>query len=551
MRLPPVMSAVAPHLVEPAPLIPRQRPAWAALALLSWIVAAALYLTLPPEPDQFHHAYMGWRWVEGDIPYRDFIDMNWPGVIGLNAIASWAFGVHIWSWRAADFLLFMASAVLLADLVRLAEGSRAGRYCLILSPLIYAGVDAWISGQHDMSATHFLVATAWCHVRAYRRQDWRWQVVAGALLAAAMLCKPTVGLLGVLLPLQALSQRISYRTVLAHTAVLAASSLAMLAAAMAGVVALGTPMSDLVDAIYRYNVATQFLPNDIGIAPDGGQVHAGVRRVIARVWLAIGQEKAQWWVGITLLGLPTFVRWLRPRHRTLAGSALIALWLTGVLSLLVQGRGFGYHLSPCVPALIGGLTASISRAASWTRLGASHRSRQLWATSYLVIASLWIAQRIVVSFYSLPLSLVAGDYRGHLSRFNAGDQLVVSDVVDFARKIEKSDKSGCLLSVGSVSAVNYLSRHRQPTRFYYFPVIAKARPPLPMAERWLDLWESDLEKADCQYILIAADIDRDWLASPGRAAETLRALLQRYRRTGTLGATGGMVIYERAVPIEK
>lgn len=518
--------------------------------MLGWLAAGALYLTLPPEPDQFHHAYMGWRWIEGDVPYRDFIDMNWPGVIGLNAIAAWVFGVHIWSWRAADFLLFAMSAVFLADLVRLADGAKAAKYCLILTPLIYVGVDAWISGQHDMSAAHFLVATIWCHVRAYRRQDWRWQLGAGVFLAAAILCKPTVGLIGVLLPLQALYLRTSWRLVIVQTAALAVSSLTMLIAAMSGVVALGTPLSDLMDAIYRYNVATQFLPNDIGVGPDGGQAHGAVRTVLARVWEALGQPRTQWWIGISLLSLPAFVRWLQPRHRTIAGSALIVLWMTGVLSFLVQGRGFGYHLSPCVPVLIAGLTASISHAADKVRRAEANRSKRLWATFYLVIASLWILQRIVVAFYSLPVSLATGDYGFHLSRFNAGDRLVVSDVVDFARMVEQTDQSGCVFSVGSVSGINYLSKRRQPTRFYYFPVIAKARAPLPMAEHWLDLWESDLKKTHCRYIVIADDIDRDWLRGQSRAAQALRALLQDYRRVGALGATGGMVIYERTAPVK-
>lgn len=60
---------------------------WMTLVAVAWFVSGFLYLTLPPSPDQFNHAYMGWRLVEGDIPYRDFFDPNWPGVMGLHALA--------------------------------------------------------------------------------------------------------------------------------------------------------------------------------------------------------------------------------------------------------------------------------------------------------------------------------------------------------------------------------------------------------------------------------------------------------------------------------
>lgn len=513
-----------------------------------WLACGALYLTLPPEPDQFHHAYMGWRWIEGDLPYRDFIDMNWPGVIGLNAVADWIFGVHIWSWRAADFLLFAMSAVFLADLVRKAQGADAARYCLVLSPLIYVAMDAWISGQHDMSATHFLVVALWCHVRSYLERNWRWQLGAGLFLGAAMLCKPTVGVMGALMPLHALAMRSSGRVVLVGTSVLACSTLATLAAAMAGVVALGTPLRDLIDAIYTYNASTQFVPNDMWMEHTAGAHTPNVMHaLVAKVWHSLWHEKSRWWMAISLLSLPALVHWLRPSHRTFASSALLLLGLTAVFSFVAQARGFGYHLSPGVPMLIAGLSASIALARGHVDDGVAGWDTR-FSSVYIGVASLWIALRIVVAYYSLPLSLMAADYRIHLSRFNAGDQLVASDVVDFAHKVEQTDRSGCLLSVGTVSAVNYLSKRRQPTRFYYFPVIAKARPPLPMATKWLDLWEADLKKASCHYVLIAAQVDRSWLHEPGRAAQALRTLLRDYRRAGVLGATGGMVIYERAAP---
>ncbi|MBE2241149.1 MAG: hypothetical protein IAE86_00215 [Burkholderiaceae bacterium] len=96
-----------------------------------------------------------------------------------------------------------------------------------------------------------------------------------------------------------------------------------------------------------------------------------------------------------------------------------------------------------------------------------------------------------------------------------------------------------------MSSINYLSQRYQATRFYYFPILYLTQPPLPMTERWVDLWESDLASADCHFALVADWVRSDWLSGSTRAAGALRQYLQAYRETGTLGATGGMVIYER------
>ncbi|HXX92470.1 MAG TPA: hypothetical protein VEN81_02485, partial [Planctomycetota bacterium] len=105
---------------------------WKLVGAVLWILSGCLYLTLPPSPDQFQHGYLGWRFSQGDAPYHDFIDMNWPGVMGLQALASVSFGNHLWSWRALDFILFFGSSIFLADLVRRAMGALAGRIHILL-----------------------------------------------------------------------------------------------------------------------------------------------------------------------------------------------------------------------------------------------------------------------------------------------------------------------------------------------------------------------------------------------------------------------------------
>src|SRR5436190_17561782 len=108
---------------------------WKWLVGATWLLSGALYLTLPPSPDQFECSYMGWRVLEGDVPYRDFVDMNWPGLIWIHALATALFGNRIWSWHLLDFALLAMSGGFLADLVRRAAGRTAAFFALLLYPV--------------------------------------------------------------------------------------------------------------------------------------------------------------------------------------------------------------------------------------------------------------------------------------------------------------------------------------------------------------------------------------------------------------------------------
>jgi hypothetical protein len=134
-------------------------PSWLrALIAVAWIGSGASYLTLPPSPDQFEFAYMGWRMLEGDAPYRDFIDMNFPGGMWLQALSTGIFGHHLWSWHALDFLLVLASAWPLSRLVEQAGGRTARSILLVLYPMLYASLPQWVAGQADTSGSSCSVA---------------------------------------------------------------------------------------------------------------------------------------------------------------------------------------------------------------------------------------------------------------------------------------------------------------------------------------------------------------------------------------------------------
>src|SRR5204862_2783909 len=139
---------------------------------------------------------------------------------------------HLWSWHCLDLLLLAMASWFLFGLVERAAGRDAAKLCVLLLPLVYASLSGWIPGQHDTSATQFLIGSVWFHWRAYETGRKRWQIGTGLFLAAAMLNKPTVGLLGLLFPLQALWCKESLRSTVRHTAVAGVVSVAGLIAAL-------------------------------------------------------------------------------------------------------------------------------------------------------------------------------------------------------------------------------------------------------------------------------------------------------------------------------
>lgn len=501
---------------------------WVTIAIASWIASGALYLTLPPSPDQFQHAYMGWRLLEGDVPYRDFIDMNWPGVMALHALAASIFGINLWSWRAFDFALFAASAICLGDLARHAAGRDAGKLSLILCPLMYAGAGYWLPGQHDMSAAQFLVAALWFHVRGYERKAWWHQIGTGLCIAAAMLNKPTVGIIGLLLPLHALGFDVPIRRILAHTMTAGAAAVATLLLALGAVFARGTSWNEVVDAIYTYNITTQYIgPQDLpGMTFWLLQFHYHAIPAIA-----LGSAPAVLW----LVGRPNL---------SMTATALPVLWLAGALSFFIQWRGLDYHMAPCLLALIGCLPISVALAASGGFGTGTAAWKQLFGAGAVAVSLAWICLRLAATYHSLAPAVLNANYGLHLSRFQAGDKVTVADTVEFVRRLEAL-RPGCVLLVGDASSINYLSQRHIATRFYYFHVLKYAHLPLQLTERWLNLWEEDLLAADCRFALISKSETAQWLPGPSRAAGALRRFLDGYTPAGVIGGENGITVYER------
>lgn len=504
---------------------------WPALVASCWILTGAIYLTLPPSPDQFELDYMGWQMLEGAVPYRDFIDMNWPGVLWLHALSTFLFGNHLWSWRALDFIVLALSAVLLQDLLTRAAGKTAAAISWLLYPLFYISLGQWFSGQPDMTAGQLLLGALWCHVRGYETPSWRWQLGTGLFLAAAMLNKPTVGVLGPLLMAQAVLAGMPARRVVVHTAVAAAAAVGGLILALIALLGQGATLGEVTDAIYTYNVWTQFVDaaSFAGLAQTGISLHVfswhylSVLAVLGALWLV--------WSG---------------RSRV-AATALAVLWLAGVLSFLVQQRGFGYHLAACFISIVGLASVAIGACLD----AGKERARPAWPAAIGGLLLLTViaggVKKLHGGYPLLPAALLQRNPALHLAQYKEGDGLTVADAVALTGRIERAVPAGeAVFVLGTASSMNFLSRRPHATRFFYAPTLINARAPLPMAQRWVALFESDLLRTRPRWCLISTWARRQWLEGDSRGARFLRDYLAaHYRRIGFIGAEDGLEIYER------
>jgi hypothetical protein len=149
--------------------------------------------------------------------------------------------------------------------------------------------------------------------------------------------------------------------------------------------------------------------------------------------------------------------------------------------------------------------------------------------------------KLAMTYAALPQLLATNGYATRLERFSGGDGITLKDALRLVDLIRHQSVSDCVFVVGSASALNYLSQHKQPTRFYSLGFIVAAEPALPMAQRWLSIWNAELDQAKCTYVVVAHRASTlEWLSGDSAAALEFRRFLKRYEvfpQSGVHGAT--------------
>ena len=285
--------------------------AWLLLAVLAFVALRVPVLSMPLERDEGEYAYIAWRLLEGDVPYRDGFNQKPPGVFAVYAAAIAAFGRSVEGIRLLLHLWTAASAALLFLLVRrLADPVAAAGAVLFFA---VASVDPRLSAlaaNTELFMLLPLVGSVLCLERALASGAPRWWLACGALAAAALWFKQVAATQALWIGLVALFAAGSVpASRWARLGWLALGALAVVLPGLALFAAAGA-LPELADAVVLHNLA-----------------YAGRRSFsegLDNLWGALQSQApglALLWLAAALgLVLPT----RRPKTRALLGGWLLA-----------------------------------------------------------------------------------------------------------------------------------------------------------------------------------------------------------------------------------
>jgi hypothetical protein len=324
---------------------------WLVLAALAFVALRAPVLSMPLERDEGEYAYIAWRLLEGEVPYRDGFNQKPPGVFGAYALAIAAFGHSVEGIRLALHLWIAAGAALLFLLVRrLADPLSAAAAVLFFAVATIDPKLGALAANTELFMLPPLIGSALCLESALRSGSGRAWLACGALGAAAFAFKQvaaTQALWVCGVALLAAGPGAPARR-LARVAWLALGALAVVLPVVGIFAAVGAA-GDLLDAVVLHNVSyaqrrsfAQGLENLLG----------------ALAWQA--PSLALLWAAAALgLAAPDLGR----RSRGLLGG-----WLVASLAGVAIGWQFrGHYFVQAVPALAA--CAGIGLAAGLRWLG--------------------------------------------------------------------------------------------------------------------------------------------------------------------------------------
>ncbi len=398
------------------------------------IVCAAAYVfesrhwLLVGDAPLFH--YILFLHHHGFTPYRDVVDLNLPGTYFIQATAIRMFGTGAPGWRAFDFLLL--GIIGLAD-VSLCGGKKfAALFAASIFALIH-GRDGLIeTGQRDLVMTALLLIAASSLVRIIRKADAAHRVlsgIAGLCIGIAAIIKP---LAFVLLPAWLAVLWLEWRKQRAFpprvTAFITTASLA------APLAALGM--------ILHWHAFKAFAFIMGHLVP----LHADMFRLPLKALISGCVSSVM--LGILAAWLP--LAWHEKTWLKAESAVLLIGFAFGILSFIIQGRGYPYHRYPSEAFLL------LLAAQSFEAGLASNRRWIVFASSLgLAFGTLVIA----------PRSLMAiGSFTGTSDKYGAALQ---HELQYLKRNQSLDHEAQCLDQAGGCITQLYNARVVQATGFIY------------------------------------------------------------------------------------
>jgi hypothetical protein len=446
--------------------------------LAATLILGSISLIFPFGRDQGIHAFVADAMLHGKVLYRDAFDFKPPLTYFVHLLALLLFGHSMTTIRFLDLLWSLATAFTIFALVaRTLRRPWTAALAGVLYPFHYYVLGYWHTAQTDgwlnlpLAAASLFTVLALDSESSPGRFRWRWLAV-GAFVGLAFLFKYTAG---IILPALIVLAAVRYRRrpKLARPAVVLQ---------VAGFV---LPLVFMLCYLLVSGALPAFLESQLRLVPAYARVgiEAGFfHRLVLMV--ANFAANPNFWVGgvLGLAGLVVSVITLargRPEDRILPLLAII--WLGAALvSLLVQGRFFGYHYLPVLAplAVLCGIALD----------PVIRRVRRAWQTAAVFCAVLF--GLVVVSdyprYFDVLYRIVSGsaDIRDYWSAHTMGSSFALGEELDLADYLDQTTPPKAKVFIwGFEPLVNFVAQRGTVSRFIYnLPVAAAYAEPAAREE---------------------------------------------------------------------
>lgn len=501
------------------------------------LLAVAIHVLTPPSPDSAIFDYMGWRVLAGDRLYVDVIEQNWPGAVWVHMLSTALFGNTWWSFRLLDAVLMLLASLALFKLGHRSGLRWTGWIAAALYPMMYMTTSPWLTGQRDALVAHLLVMGMALYLAARGRWGGPAMVVFGLLCALSVMIRPTYLLFPALVVLLELAVHLFGARPIGP--LLRGASVAALAFAvpLALVAAHGWQTGGLAgwwEAAIRYNLS-------VYSGSAGLSTYTDELVLMARSW--------HWYL---VFGAAGSLLWWRTGERW-AWWLAMAFAVTCVVSFVVQGKGFGYHLAGWLP-LLALFTGHLLAWAADTLQERRHRLLMVVAALLIGVALAGTARKLRALVSQVQVLAGMQTWAAHMERsefhfqgMNMGDLL---RVVDHVRANTRPDETVLVWNRGVW--INFLSERGMPIPFATVGALAEFNDPSTgLARRWLDTLHRILACSPPIYVVVGAR--RGWDHGDGVTAvpqqpmaESDRAVLDTLRASYHLETRiGGAQLWRR------
>jgi len=195
------MSKINTSIANPFVFLEKVPELWVwAIIFVIYSFLSVLYFQIPINPDDAVFTYIGWVMSDGGTIYVDAADQNWPGQMLIHWLAVLIFGEHIWAFRALEiFVILPLSSLCLFTFTKKIYQRDAAIVVVPLFPLLYMLAGYWNSGQRDLLAGVLFIPACWMLLQRFDGADRNRLIFQGLFIALATLIRPTMLIIGPLL----------------------------------------------------------------------------------------------------------------------------------------------------------------------------------------------------------------------------------------------------------------------------------------------------------------------------------------------------------------